>query len=72
MSFSVIVLTDVVSDIQSQTIDTQIGFYQGVKIQYLPFKVKTQYLQIQNIVDTSNKRPISGQSTTVVKGCIYS
>ncbi len=26
---------------------------------------------MQNIVDTSIKRQISGQSTTVVKGCMY-
>ena len=37
----------------------------------LPSQVKTQYLQISNIVDTYIKYPISGQSTTVVKGCIW-
>ncbi len=37
----------------------------------LPHQVKTQYLQISNIVDTSIKHQISGQSTTVVKGCMY-
>ena len=37
----------------------------------LPSQVKTQYLQIQNIVDTSIKHPISSQSTTVVKDCMY-
>ena len=31
------------------------------------YRVKTQYLQILNIVDTSIKRQISVQSTTVVK-----
>ena len=34
----------------------------------LLYKVKTQYVQISNIVDTSIKHPISDQSTTVVKG----
>ncbi len=28
----------------------------------LPYKIKTQYVQISNIIDTSIKRPISGQS----------
>ena len=37
----------------------------------LPYQLKTQYLQILNVVDTSIKRQISGQSTTVVKGCMY-
>ena len=37
----------------------------------LPPQVKTQYLQIQNIVETSIKHPISSQSTTVVKDCMY-
>ncbi len=37
----------------------------------LPYQVKTQYLQIYNRVDTSIKHQISGQSTTVVKACMY-
>ncbi len=37
----------------------------------LPPQVKTQYLQIQNIVDTSIKRQISDQSISMLKGCIY-
>ncbi len=37
----------------------------------LPSQAKTQYLQIWNIVDTSIKHPITGQSTTVVKGSMY-
>ena len=36
----------------------------------LPHQVKTQYLQIFSIIDTSIKRAISGQSTPMVKGCI--
>ncbi len=36
---------------------------------FLPYQVKTQYLQTKNIVDTSIKHQISGQATTVVKGC---
>ncbi len=39
----------------------------------LPHKVKTQYLQIQNIImiiDTSIEHQISGQSTSIVKGCM--
>ena len=39
----------------------------------LPYKVKTQYLQISNVIDTSInsiKHPISGQSTRVAKGCM--
>ncbi len=35
----------------------------------LPPQVKTQYLQ--NIVDTSIEHWNSGQSITVVKGCMY-
>ncbi len=35
------------------------------------YQVKTQYLQLKNMVDTSIKHPISGQSSTVVKGCVY-
>ncbi len=35
------------------------------------YQVKMQYLQIQNIVDTSIKCQISDKSTTVVKGCMY-
>ncbi len=37
----------------------------------LPHQVKTQYLQILNIVDTSIKHQISAQSFNVVKGCMY-
>ena len=37
----------------------------------LPSQVKTQYLQIINIVDTSITHLISVKFTTVVKGCIY-
>ena len=36
----------------------------------LPYELKTQYLQISNIIDTSIKRPISGQSTPMVKDCV--
>ncbi len=36
----------------------------------LPYKIKTQYVQISNIIDTSIKHPISGQSTPMVKGCM--
>ena len=36
----------------------------------LLYKVKMQYVQISNIIDTSIKRPISGQSTLLVKGCM--
>ncbi len=36
----------------------------------LAYKVKTQYVQISNIIDTSSKRPISGQSTPMVKDCM--
>ena len=32
----------------------------------LPYTVKTHYVQISNIIDTSNKCQISGQSTTTV------
>ncbi len=35
----------------------------------LPYLVKTQYLQILNI--TSIKRAVSGQSTPMVKCCIF-
>ena len=35
---------------------------------YLPYKVKTQYVQISNILDTSIQHPISGPSTPMVKG----
>ena len=34
----------------------------------LPYQVKTQYLQILSIIDTSIKRIISDQSTPMVKG----
>ncbi len=37
----------------------------------LPHQVKRQCLQILNIIDTSIKYAISGQSTSVVKGCMY-
>ncbi len=41
----------------------------GKIIRYvLPYKVKTQYVQISNIVDTSIKHAISSQSTPMVKG----
>ena len=36
----------------------------------LPYKVKTQYVQISNIIDTSFKHPISGQSISLIKGCM--
>ncbi len=39
-------------------------------LQTLRYKVKTQYVQISNIIDTSIKHPISGQSTPMVKGCM--
>ncbi len=35
------------------------------------YKVKTQYVQISNIIDTSIKRLISDQSTPMVKSCMY-
>ena len=38
---------------------------------HLPHTVKMQYVQIENIVDTSIKRKISGQSTSMLKGCMY-
>ena len=38
------------------------------KFVVLPYKVKTQYVQVSNIADTSIKHPISGQSTPMVKG----
>ena len=34
----------------------------------LPYKVKMQYVQISNIIDTSIKRTISGQPSPMVKG----
>ena len=34
-------------------------------------KVKRQYVQIKNIVDTAIKHQISGQSTSIPKGCMY-
>ena len=38
---------------------------------WLPYKIKTQYAQILNIIDTFIKHlPISSQSTPVVKSCI--
>ena len=37
---------------------------------HLPYKVKKQYVQILNIVDTSIKHQISGQSIPTVKGCM--
>ena len=37
----------------------------------MPHQIKMQYLQIYNIVDTSIQHPISGQSSSVVKGCMY-
>ncbi len=37
----------------------------------LLYQVKTQYLQIKTYKDTSIKHPLSAQSTTVVKGCMY-
>ncbi len=36
----------------------------------LPYKVKTKYVEISNIADTSHKHPNSGQSTPMVKGCM--
>ena len=36
----------------------------------LLYKVTTQYVQISNIIDTSIKHPISGQSTPMEKGCV--
>ncbi len=36
----------------------------------LLYKVKTQYVQISNILDTSIKHTISYQSTSMAKGCI--
>ena len=42
-----------------------------VVVTNLTHKLKTQYLQIYNILDTSIQRPISGQSTNVVKCYIY-
>ncbi len=41
-----------------------------VDVYYLPYQVKTQYLQILNIIDTSLKCAISSQSTPMSKGCI--
>ena len=37
----------------------------------LLYKVKMQYVQVLNIVDTSIKHQISGQSTPMVKGCMH-
>ena len=37
---------------------------------YLLYKVKTQYVQNINVIDTSIKCPNSGQSTPMVKGCM--
>ena len=37
----------------------------------LPYKVKMQYVQISNIIDTSIKHQISNQSTPMIKGCIH-
>ena len=36
----------------------------------LLYKVKTQYVQISNIKDTSIKHQIFGQSAPVVNGCM--
>ncbi len=36
----------------------------------LPCKVKTQYVQMSNIIDASIKHPISGQSTPMVNCCM--
>ncbi len=36
----------------------------------LPNKVKKQYVQLYNIVDTSIKHQISGHSTSMLKGCM--
>ncbi len=36
----------------------------------LPHEVKTQYLQIYNTVDTSIKSQISGEFTSMLKGCM--
>ncbi len=36
----------------------------------MSYKVKTQYWQISNIIDTSIKHQISGQSTPMVKRCM--
>ncbi len=36
----------------------------------LPYQVKTQYLQILNIIDTSIYRAALGQSTAMIKGCM--
>ena len=40
-----------------------------VIIRILSYQVKTQYVQILNITDTSIKRAMSGQSTPMVQGC---
>ncbi len=37
---------------------------------YLPYKVKTQYVQLSNMVDTSIKHPILSQFTTTLNGCM--
>ena len=36
----------------------------------LPYKVKTKYVQISNMIHTSVKLSISGKSTQMVKGCM--
>ncbi len=41
-----------------------------VNLTTLPYKVKKQYVQISNLIDTSIKRPILGQSTFMIKGCM--
>ncbi len=41
-----------------------------VIIAALTYQVKTQYVQIVNLIDTSNKRVISGQPTPMFKGCM--
>ena len=40
-------------------------------IPVLPYKVKRQYVQISNIIDTSIKCATSSWSTPIVKGCIW-
>ncbi len=37
----------------------------------LAYKVKMQYVQVSKIADTSIKHPIWGQSSPMVKGCMY-
>ena len=36
----------------------------------LPYKVRRQYVQISNIIDTSITHTISGHSTPMVTGCM--